>query len=187
MHVDGRRLAQKPVDGIQIKKLSYSFDGRSPKNHLRYVLFSHKLGGGLGHALALEPDRLGAKTFGKLKVRFERFLVDLAILLEIDVNGKELRVEPPRQARRTGEEILGPGIGADTDGDPLANGPVLLNVFFVKIGRQCAVNLLGDPGGAPVPGGQLSFRGGRNSRGPVRLSPCGICRRGACDSGGLLG
>ena len=59
------------------------------------------------------------------------------------MNGKEFCVELSGETRRASEEILCSGIRANADCDALANGPVLLNVFFVKIGRQSAVNLFG--------------------------------------------
>ena len=64
------------------------------------------------------------------------------LLIDIDVKGVELRVHPARHSCSARHQVLGPGVGADAHGDAFADGPILLDILFIHVGRQAAVHLL---------------------------------------------
>ncbi len=147
------------------------------------MLFANELGGGVGDTFSFQPHRLSAETFSKLEIGLERLFVFAAIFLEIHVHGVEFRIHAPGHTRGASQKILRAGIGADAHGDAFANGPILLDVFLIQIGREAAVDLFGYLPERELAQSDQDCRGGRNSSEPVRLSPCGRHRRASCDSG----
>src|ERR1700690_1018682 len=75
MNVDGRSIAQEPIDRIEVSQLAPAFSREPSENHLCDMLFPHELSGRISHACSLKTNRLCAQAFRELEIGFEGFFV----------------------------------------------------------------------------------------------------------------
>src|ERR1700728_3778114 len=73
--VDGGSVLEEPADGVHVEKLLPTFDSGAAEDHLRDMLLADEFRGGVWRAASLQAHGRGAKAFGELQIRGERFFV----------------------------------------------------------------------------------------------------------------
>src|SRR5262245_12420413 len=125
------------------------------KDYLRDLIFANELGHRLGHVAALHLNELRTEILGKAHVGVQ----GTATLLRpafagLDVHHVELGVQTMRHARSPGNELLGCGIGADTDRHSLAYAPVLVNALALQVLFQAPIYRMGHVAQRQLPQGE---------------------------------
>src|SRR5882672_6611550 len=142
--INRRRVGQKTVDRGQVQIFSPAMHGRPAKDDLCDLMLTHKFRNGLSHDVSCEMNCLGPKIFRKANVRGQGSDSLLrSSLAGLNMDHVELRIEPLGQARTPRDQLLRRRIRTDANCHPLADTPVLVDVFALEIRFKTFVHRVG--------------------------------------------